>query len=277
MTALWNSNAFWAYVFHVYLTRSPWERRKLIPVLLAVAGVIAIVYGSSKKSVESPNELAFTPNTNLQKPPTRSRFLGSVLALLASLWYGLFQVMYKHHVALPNDPEVSTATAAFLPDEDDDDDDSVTSLSPHNAFPPTLPFGLHPNFLLSAVGALTFILLALPFPVLDYFGIETFRLPPDYHTVLAIAGIAAMGLVFNSGFMVSFLGYTVPALKFCQILLGLWGPVITSVGGLLTIVLVLVTDVLFVEGPSILTIWNIIGSSMIISGFAVLASEFRSR
>jgi len=59
-------------------------------------------------------------------------------------------------------------------------------------------------------------------------------------------------------------------------LLGLWGPVITSVGSLLTIILVLLSDVLFVEGVAILTFWNLSGSLMIVGGFAILANEFRS-
>lgn len=102
---------------------------------------------------------------------------------------------------------------------------------------------------------------AVPFPILDYYEVEKFRIP-DASTALSIFAIAMTGLVFNSGFMV---------------LLGLWGPVITSVGGLLTIILVLVSDVLFVEGFGILTLWNFLGSCAIIGGFAILASEFRRR
>jgi hypothetical protein len=48
------------------------------------------------------------------------------------------------------------------------------------------------------------------------------------------------------------------------------------VGGLLTIILVLFTDVLFVEGFGILTIWNLSGSLIIVGSFAILAAEFRS-
>jgi len=126
---------------------------------------------------------------------------------------------------------------------------------------PPLPFGFHPNFFISMVGIMTAVIMAVLFPLLHYLDIEKFRLPPDLRSTLALACLATMGLVFNSGFMV---------------LLGIWGPVITSVGGLLTIILVLLSDVLFVEGLAILSAWNLTGSFMIIGSFAILASEFRS-
>jgi len=56
-----------------------------------------------------------------------------------------------------------------------------------------------------------------------------------------------------------------------QILLGVWGPILTSVGNLLTIVLVLMTDILF--SHSGVTIWGILGSVMIVSAFGVLAFD----
>lgn len=60
-----------------------------------------------------------------------------------------------------------------------------------------------------------------------------------------------------------------------KILLGVWGPILTSVGGLLTIILVFISDVLFVEGFGIITLWNVLGCCMIIGGFTILALDFK--
>ena len=56
-----------------------------------------------------------------------------------------------------------------------------------------------------------------------------------------------------------------------QILLGVWGPVITSVGNLLTIVLVLLSDNILGDGLESLTVWRIGGCLLISGGFLVLA------
>lgn len=98
--------------------------------------------------------------------------------------------------------------------------------------------------------------MALAFPLLHWLYIERFRLPPDAVTFWSIGGIALGGLLFNSCFM---------------ILLGVWGPILTSVGNLLTIVLVLITDILF--SHSGVTLWGILGAVMIVSAFAVLAFD----
>ena len=58
-----------------------------------------------------------------------------------------------------------------------------------------------------------------------------------------------------------------------QILLGIWGPVITSVGNLLTIVLVLVSDVLLGGATDVVTVWSLIGAGVIVAAFGVLAYD----
>lgn len=264
VTALWNSNAFWAYVFTVKLYSLRWERLKLTAVLIACIGVFAIVYGGATTPEEAiANTVDSTESSSIIR--RKSPLIGNLLALMASIWYGLFQVIYKKVVALPNDPENMHGGGNPRP--------TFTRLSissamleseviEEHAIPstfPVLPFGLHPNFFISIVGLMTAITMPLLFPLLHYLEIEKFTLPPDMRTALSLICLASMGLVFNSGFMV---------------LLGIWGPVITSVGGLLTIILVLFSDVLFVEGFGILTVWNSIGSVMIIGSFAMLATEF---
>jgi hypothetical protein len=61
-----------------------------------------------------------------------------------------------------------------------------------------------------------------------------------------------------------------------EILLGVWGPVITSVGNLLTIVLVLFSDVLLGGATDIITVWSLIGAGVIVAAFGVLAYDMFS-
>jgi hypothetical protein len=66
----------------------------------------------------------------------------------------------------------------------------------------TLPFGLYPNLLTSAIGVATFIALWPLLVVLHWTGAEEFTLPADGRTWASIAGIALGGVTFNSGYMV---------------------------------------------------------------------------
>ncbi|KAG8687465.1 hypothetical protein FRC08_011944 [Ceratobasidium sp. 394] len=86
-----------------------------------------------------------------------------------------------------------------------------------------------------------------------------FELPADGWTTLCVAAIAVSGLTFNAGFM---------------ILLSLWGPIVASVGNLLTIVLVMIADVIISRSLSTITLWSLLGSSLIILGFAILVLEY---
>jgi hypothetical protein len=65
----------------------------------------------------------------------------------------------------------------------------------------------------------------------------------------------------------------VPELNYYQILLGVWGPVVTSVGGLTTIVLMFISDAVFGAGLDTVTIWSLTGSAVIIAAFGVLAHD----
>jgi len=58
-----------------------------------------------------------------------------------------------------------------------------------------------------------------------------------------------------------------------MILLALWGPVLTSVAILLTIVLVLISDTLFGHARETVTLAGLIGAAMIIGAFGLLAAE----
>jgi len=138
------------------------------------------------------------------------------------------------------------------------DNNSPEDMAPSEevVYPP--PFGLHPNLFTSLMGLLTFVILWVPLPLLHYLDIEHFSFPTNRETYFTIAGIAASGVLFNAGFM---------------ILLGVWGPVITSVGNLLTIVLVLISDVLLGGATDVVTVWSLIGAGVIVAAFGVLAYD----
>ncbi|KAF8905564.1 hypothetical protein CPB84DRAFT_1771726 [Gymnopilus junonius] len=254
VTAIWNTNAFFAYLISVKLFKLQWEARRLLAVVLATLGTVAVVYGGSTAPVDKePSKSGISTTTSLGFRPS-APLIGNLLTLLASFGYGLYQVLYKIYAALPSDPEVAADIAyEQIPDEDD----NTISVDPHEAvYPP--PFGFHPNLLTSLMGLCTFLVLWIPIPFLHWSGKEPFRLPPNLLTVLSISGIALSGVIFNAGFMV---------------LLGVWGPIIVSVGNLLTIVLVLISDVLFGAGIEVVTFWSLLGSGVIVLAFGVLAYD----
>jgi drug/metabolite transporter (DMT)-like permease len=182
-----------------------WERRKLFAVILACVGVVGIVYGG----VTKPENLPIAVEAIAEYAPKRlkSPLLGNLLVLLASVWYGSFQVIYKKFVALPNDPELmhedhSTASFTRLSISSSTVLESEEVLDENPSTLPVLPFGLHPNFFISVVGLMTVVIMALLFPVLHYIDVEKFMLPPNPRTTFCLVSIASMGLVFNAGFMV---------------------------------------------------------------------------
>ncbi|KAF9056140.1 hypothetical protein BJ165DRAFT_1398874 [Panaeolus papilionaceus] len=240
VTAIWNTNAFFAYIISVKLFKLKWEAKRLLAVVLATSGTLIVVYGGSTAGGDGE---------------------GCLLTLIASFGYGLYQVLYKIYAALPSDPEVA-AERLYQEIPEGDDDDSTLSLndvpieSGDAIYPP--PFGLHPNLLTSMLGFFTCIILWIPIPFLHWSGAETFHLPPNALTIFAITGICLSGVVFNAGFMV---------------LLGVWGPIIVSVGNLLTIVLVLIADVLFGAGLEVITTWSLLGSGIIVLAFGVLSYD----
>jgi len=257
VTAIWNTNAFFAYLISVKLFKLRWEARRLVAVSLATLGVTAVVYGGATTSTKkgTTSDFVFKPTAPL---------FGNLLTLVASFAYGLYQVLYKIYAALPSDPEVvSEGLYQEISGEDGvpDPDHDLGSIQEDAVYPP--PFGFHPNLLTSIMGFFTFILLWIPIPFLHYSGAEIFRLPPDFFTVLTIAGIALGGVVFSASFMV---------------LLGIWGPIVVSVGNLLTVVLVLISDCLFGGGTDTLTTWSLLGSGGIVLAFGVLAYDmFKKR
>jgi len=252
ITALWNTNAFFAYVFTVKLFQLKWEARKLMAVLLATVGVAVVVYGGSTSS--QPGRTLPEPAVVKERKST-APVLGDLLTLLASVIYGLYQVLYKKYVALQSDPELLSGGLYERINSINENSPEEVAHPEEVVYPP--PFGLHPNLFTSLIGLFTLLVLWIPLPLLHYFDLEPFSFPTNRETFFTIAGIAASGVFFNAGFM---------------ILLGIWGPIIASVGSLLTIVLVMFSDVIL-GGATILTVWSLIGAGVIVAAFGVLAYD----
>jgi drug/metabolite transporter (DMT)-like permease len=181
----------------VRLFHLDWERRKLIAVIIATLGVVAVVYGGSQINEEGGDGTSAT---------YRAPLTGDLLTLIASIGYGLYQVLYKRYAALPSDPELHITDEFYDRVSISSDESPLASPEPDLSqedvvYPP--PFGFHPNFLTSLIGLVTFVVLMLFLPLLDYIEFEPFRAPPNWWTVFSISGIAASGVIFNSGLMVS--------------------------------------------------------------------------
>jgi len=255
VTAIWNTNAFFAYIITVKLYSLKWEPRRLSAVFLATVGVLAVVYGGATSGGGNSNPEVSAVAFSI-KPS--APLVGNLLTLIASITYGLYQVLYKKYAALPSDPE------ELLYDEVPSEEPAIGSIreTPSPSESITLPFGLHANLLTSAIGLLTLVVVWIFIPICHYLNLETFALPANLTTCLVIAGISLSGWVVNAGFM---------------ILLGTWGPIVTSVGSLLTIVLIFLTDLIFGAGVATLTMWSLVGCSVIVAAFSVLAYDMFSR
>lgn len=203
----------------VKLFKLDWVPLRLAAVLVATSGAIAVIYGSSTSphnpeasiadSHDSTTSSGFKPSTAL---------IGDLLTLLAAIIYGVYQVLYKKYVALPTDPDADLdgldvpASALYTPVPDEPDE--LTHVLPpieqeeKMVYPP--PFALYPNFLTSAIGVCTFLVLWIPIPIIHTLGIKPFHLPPDLKTLSVIIGIAFSGVTFNAGFMVRTFLFPVP-------------------------------------------------------------------
>jgi len=165
---------------------------------------MVVVYGGTSQAGSSESQRIANQAKISTKPS--APLVGDLLTLGASVGYGLYQVLYKKYAALPSDPEL-VSEENYHPIRDDYTEISsreaslAESVKADIVYPP--PFGLHPNLLVSFVGLLTVTILWIPLPLLHYSGIERFELPGNLMTSVAIAGIAASGIVFNAGFLAS--------------------------------------------------------------------------
>jgi drug/metabolite transporter (DMT)-like permease len=201
ITAIWNANAFFAYIFTLHFLGVKWEPRKLGAVILATVGVLAVVYGGSQ--TEMPED---DPRPKSPSSPATAPFVGDVLTLIASILYGLYQVLYKKY-ATPSTSQSESIESHSSQYQAiavrDAEGDTIEELAHRSESNEALPFGLFANFLTGAVGLSTIIVLGLFIPILNALAIEEFRLVPNMHTAASIAAICMGGMVFNAGFMVS--------------------------------------------------------------------------
>lgn len=176
-----------------------WEARRLVAVVIATVGAAVIAYGGSSSPVENENSEAKAADSN-------APLVGDLLTLVASIIYGVYQVLYKMYAALPAQPDATFEVAidpAYEPIlSQGDDTEAAVPDKPEMVYPP--PFGLYANALTSAIGICTLLILWIPIPILHYLDLETFRLPPDMRTVFVLCGISLSGVVFNAGLMVCF-------------------------------------------------------------------------
>lgn len=324
LTALYNLNAFWAYILSIYYARSErWELRSAVSVGIACLGVLIMTYGDSGSSPSS--EAAVEASASASAHPaevegnTQGSLLGDLLGLLSSLACGFYEVWYKRYIALPTGtsslpmtPTQGSYSRLATPGEGarlstssrDADDDVLDEIEselregrPHlagrhqhqrkdelrdsdgdydggeaDAASPPSPGGsssssgtsaslflFHANLVTACVGLLTIVLLWLPIPFLHWSGVEPFALPRSLGEWLAVSGVCFAGVIFNSGFMV---------------LISNWGPVVTSVGNLFTLILVAAADeaIALVNGYSSLSVSTLAGSGFILAAFGLLVS-----
>lgn len=178
----------------VKVFRLEWKARRLAAVLLATLGVMVMVYGDSSSTSDVKTEHVAGPAAPL---------LGDLISLVASVCYAVYQVFYKKYIPLPSDPEseIHQVYDQLPSHESEEDEVESFAFSEDTVYPP--PFGLHANAITSLVGVATLLLLWLPLPLLHYTGVEPFAFPANLKTILAIAGMASGGVIFNATFMVS--------------------------------------------------------------------------
>lgn len=180
---------------------------------MATLGVLAVVYGGSTADGGKPSLQEVKLKTTATSIRPTAPLVGDLLTLVASIGYGLYQVLYKKYASLPSDPEI---LAERPYDQIPSDDSAIGSIDEvyaesNDAVNP-LPFGLHANLLTSIIGLFTLAILWIPIPILHHLGIEPFMFPQNAKTVFTIAGIALSGVVFNAGFMVNI---PVPTVTYC--------------------------------------------------------------
>ncbi|OAV98955.1 hypothetical protein, variant [Puccinia triticina 1-1 BBBD Race 1] len=254
ITSIFNTNAAFTYLFAVcFLDSERVEARKSLGVLSSLLGAFLISYA---ERAAPPSDSAPLPDDQHNKG--RLRLLGISLALLGSIGYALYEVWYKRAIAwseaYSSPPPAKSGLSDLEPEHHassgSDTDIADPEFRPSSSRgseggpkgrvdPDSLPIRearsslysqdslLHANLMTTMVGLATLCLLWIPIPLLHWTGIEPFEVVQDPAIAWMILGIILMGVLFNAGFM---------------ILIGLWGPVVASVGNLCTLVLIAIVD-----------------------------------
>lgn len=179
----------------------------MFAVVLATTGAAAVVYGGSTSSSDEDAPAVSTQ----QQLKISNALVGDLLTIVAAVVYGVYQVLYKIHAALPTDPDTVEvhiqAPYEPLAESLEDGSDPIRVVESGGnqeiVFPP--PFALYPNMLTSAIGVCTLLVFWIPMPIMHLSRMRIIELPADPWTALTILGIALSGVVFNAGFMVKHL------------------------------------------------------------------------
>ena len=137
LTAIYNCSAFFAYAFSIPLLKDKIRIDKVLSVTVAIAGVLIIAYGDTKKKGEEGSH---------EDEEAKNRALGNVVIGIGSVLYGLYEVLYKK-LACP--PE---------------------GTSPGRGMTFAMTFG-------SLIGCFTLFVLWIPLPILHFTGLEPFAMP----------------------------------------------------------------------------------------------------
>ena len=88
LTAIYNCSAFFAYAFSIPLLGDKLRFDKIFAVVVAIAGVLMVVYLDKGDDSESATE-------------TKNRTLGNLIIGVGSVLYGLYEVLYKRLACPP--------------------------------------------------------------------------------------------------------------------------------------------------------------------------------
>lgn len=181
-------------------------------------------------------------HVSLPDPPVKDEAEEDVLeALLASEQEEAAES--EHTSAIPPRPTQRTREPSVL---------SMTSTDRSLTHPSTSTQLLYSNTIVTLIGVCTLLLLWTPLPLLHYTGVEPFRLPPPA-ALPSLGMVVATGVAFNAGFV---------------LLITIWGPVISSVGNLCTLLLVAVADTVITGVP--LPWSTLVGSGLVVAAFGGL-------
>ncbi|KAG8963579.1 hypothetical protein FRC00_005721 [Tulasnella sp. 408] len=242
-----------------------WESRKLLAVSMASLGVAAVAYGGSSQTQQTTTPPT-SSNESTSSATSNFVLLGDALALVSALSTAAWAVWYDRSIALP---EGESRPPSPQPSDNIDGphaeyqplrtDDEPTRTAPASSPPYSLPFGLHANFFSWTIGMITFFIFWIPLALINIMKLgPPVELPPNPTVWLYLGFISMMSMTYNAGVL---------------ILLYMWGPVLIAVASLLTIVLVLVGDVLFGKGLQTITAGTLLGSTMIVGAFGLLARD----
>lgn len=164
LTAIYNCSAFFAYAFSVPLLNEKLRLDKSLSVLVAIAGVLVVVYGDTGSPDENGKVSA------AEEAAAEQRFAGNMIIGFGSVLYGLYEVLYKRFACPPD------------------------GVSPGRGMIFANTFG-------SCIGIFTMLVLWLPLPFLHWFGLEIFTVPGPYTCFLILLAVLA-NAIFSGSFLV---------------------------------------------------------------------------